>query len=368
MTRKTETNRLIGAILAGGILLTAGACDKKRKANDAPQKARTTDKQVEKAEPAPQTYLVWWAKGAGGPTTAWVQASGKGFEMGETRPGAVLATDEHLWRWRTETREEQLFACACVEGEAEGKDAGGMPSAEALADTCGKRQRIEVRTQSLEQLSGGDSLSESLESIEQTVGNYVREVRLRGSLGPHLFVSTCVERHRCKPGGEAKCHFDVWDVASMTRRSLSEVLDEGLRTRLNEELAPKAAGILSRRLASYGKEKAAEEGEELSAEDLQVTMAWPEWTEEGLRFSYQFTAPVEQGQGDANWSGGTASVRLSSEIVPELPGVEAPETLPEGVAGAIEGRDARRFGYTELPSAPEVWERLEAGYQEMERP
>ena len=240
--------------------------------------------------------------------TAWISKDGSVRKM---RNGLFVTVAGRLWEYRFVSAEKKLMDCRCFQRERDETD-------------C-IRNRKEIELVSF--LDVAEAKSHTI-SLEQEFGERDRFPDATGSLdifhvprasvGSLLVTTRCTYEHFCGGAhGGTSCALVAWDLDDAEPKQRSGLSDEIRKT--GASLKEQSVPVLENRPIAK-----VERGE------VELTAAWPVWTDGKASMSYQFSHPASYAGSDDRWSSYSVSVRIESEEFPD--DLSAFRDVPDGVA------------------------------------
>ncbi|MBI2839302.1 MAG: hypothetical protein HYX75_13380 [Acidobacteria bacterium] len=287
----------------------------------------------------PRDALVWSAVNDGIPTTAWIRATPKGYEVLSTREALVLSVGGNLSVVHVRTAKAPLCDCDKWQeaGFLEGPcppagETGSIQTLVAESLPAGKPATVSPRTPGPD-----ENEATAWQSLED-------QVTVQSSVGPYLFVVRSSSSSECGAIDRTwRSSFQVWTLE--TSRNV-DILTPAERGALNAAARPVAFSRME-------KERLLTD----SAADLSMSAILTRYDPKaGLIVQYQFTAPACYACSD-EWGSYSVSALVTAEKLPDSlrPYAEWPAFVQ---AYAKSRKDHTARGWTIVGGTPEEIERV----------
>lgn len=249
--------------------------------------------------PGPRDALVWSAVNDGAPTTAWIRATPKGYEVLSTREALVLCVGGSLWVTHVRTTNTPL--CDCEKWQ----DANFLEGPCPPASETGSIQSLVAGRYPDNKLSTVSSRIPDPEENEATAWQSLEDrVTVQSSVGPYLFVVRSSSGSDCGAIDRTwRSSFQVWSLEASRN---ADLLTPAERAVLNATARPMAFSMME-------KERLLTD----SAADLSMSAIFARYDPKaGLIVQYQFTAPACYACSD-EWGSYSVSASVPADKLPE---------------------------------------------------
>lgn len=247
----------------------------------------------------PRDALVWSAVKDGAPTTAWIRATPKGYEVLSTREALVLCVGESLWVTHVRTTNTPL--CDCEKWQDANFLEGPCPPA---SETGSIETLITERFPDGGQATVSSRIPDPDEDAMNDWGALEDHVRVDSTVGPFLFVVRSSSNFPCGAlHGTWGSSFQVWNLETSRE---ADLLTPAERAVLNATARPMAFSMME-------KERLLTD----SAADLSMSAIFARYDPKaGLIVQYQFTAPACYACSD-EWGSYSVSASVPADKLPE---------------------------------------------------